>query len=145
MKRPMSICCGIKGSVTYHMGECRKYNLPDTFGLGPGVDDCCTHFACMYCASHQEMRELAIRGVDGPGMTIRPAMICCHMADLARLSALILVLSGLVPPHSCDIFFVVKPAALACAVQYSAHSHNSQSDAYVSKVCCCDQVCMSWM
>jgi len=31
----------------------RKYNLPTTFGLPPGCDDCCVHFFCMYCASHQ--------------------------------------------------------------------------------------------
>ena len=31
----------------------RKYNLPNTFGLPPGCDDCCVHFFCMYCASHQ--------------------------------------------------------------------------------------------
>ncbi|KAK9803363.1 hypothetical protein WJX73_008872 [Symbiochloris irregularis] len=48
----------------------RKYNLPSTYGLPPGFDDCCTHFFCMYCASHQEMRELAIRGIDGPGMHV---------------------------------------------------------------------------
>ena len=45
----------------------RKYNLPAVFGLPPGFDDCCTHFICMYCASHQEARELVVRGVDGPG------------------------------------------------------------------------------
>lgn len=32
---------------------CRKYDLPPTFGLCPGVDDCIVHFFCMYCASHQ--------------------------------------------------------------------------------------------
>lgn len=48
----------------------RKYNLPAALGLPPGFDDCCVHFVCMYCASHQEMRELAIRGIDGPGMHV---------------------------------------------------------------------------
>lgn len=48
----------------------RKYKLPPTFGLPPGIDDCVVHFICSYCASHQELRELAVRGVDGPGMHI---------------------------------------------------------------------------
>lgn len=48
----------------------RKYKLPPTFGLPPGIDDCLVHFLCAYCASHQEARELAVRGVDGPGMHI---------------------------------------------------------------------------
>ncbi|KAK9821448.1 hypothetical protein WJX81_000342 [Elliptochloris bilobata] len=46
----------------------RKFDLPPTFGLCAGVDDCVTHFFCMYCASHQEMRECAVRGLDGPGL-----------------------------------------------------------------------------
>ena len=49
------------------MGWCRKYNLPPMCGLPPGVDDCCVHFLCMYCASHQELREVMMRGLDGPG------------------------------------------------------------------------------
>jgi hypothetical protein len=95
----------------------RRYQLPPTFCLPPGIDDCLVHFLCFYCASHQvghvslmqmllgrwrwqlgparrqalallnccatvlpgtawyclvpqEMRELAVRGVDGPGMHI---------------------------------------------------------------------------
>ena len=107
----------------------RRYQLPPTFGLPPGLDDCLVgnvgqsgaggmacklfslcclrvvsrpqefatshrgvtcdtsrtaaaaappptaaalqvHFLCFYCASHQEVRELAVRGVDGPGMHI---------------------------------------------------------------------------
>ncbi|GAB4814581.1 hypothetical protein N2152v2_001627 [Parachlorella kessleri] len=48
----------------------RKYKLPAMFGLPPGLDDCLVHFICFYCASHQEIRELAVRGVDGPGMHI---------------------------------------------------------------------------
>ncbi|KDD75311.1 hypothetical protein H632_c751p0 [Helicosporidium sp. ATCC 50920] len=48
----------------------RRYNLPSTFGCPPGVDDFLVHFLCFYCASHQELRELAVRGVDGPGMHI---------------------------------------------------------------------------
>lgn len=48
----------------------RKFHLPPAFGLPPGIDDCLVHFLCMYCASHQELRELALRGVDGPGMHI---------------------------------------------------------------------------
>eukprot|EP00884_Botryococcus_braunii_P006425 jgi/Botrbrau1/15784/Bobra.4_1s0136.1 len=49
----------------------RKYNLPGTLVfLPPGCDDCLTHCFCMYCASHQEMRELPVRGVDGPGLHV---------------------------------------------------------------------------
>ncbi|KAK9850266.1 hypothetical protein WJX84_009716 [Apatococcus fuscideae] len=47
----------------------RRFNLPPTFGLPPGFDDCCTHFCCMYCSSHQELRELLVRGLDGPGIS----------------------------------------------------------------------------
>jgi Cys-rich protein (TIGR01571 family) len=39
----------------------RKWKLPGSFGLPPGVDDCLVHFFCFYCASHQELRELAVR------------------------------------------------------------------------------------
>jgi hypothetical protein len=39
-----------------------------------GIDDCLVHCFCFYCSSHQEMRELAVRGVDGPGL---------HTMDLA--------------------------------------------------------------
>lgn len=45
----------------------RRYELPSTFCLPPGIDDFLVHFFCFYCSSHQEMRELAVRGVDGPG------------------------------------------------------------------------------
>ncbi|KAI3425363.1 hypothetical protein D9Q98_009127 [Chlorella vulgaris] len=48
----------------------RRYKLPPSFGLPPGIDDCLVHFFCFYCAAHQETRELALRGVDGPGMHI---------------------------------------------------------------------------
>ncbi|KAL4419980.1 hypothetical protein ABPG75_007078 [Micractinium tetrahymenae] len=48
----------------------RRYNLPPSCGLPPGIDDCLVHFFCFYCASHQETRELAVRGIDGPGMHI---------------------------------------------------------------------------
>ena len=33
----------------------------------PGFDDCCVHFLCFYCATHQELREAVMRGLDGPG------------------------------------------------------------------------------
>lgn len=46
-----------------------KYGLPPVFCCLPvGVDDFLVHLLCFYCASHQEMRELVIRGVDGPGL-----------------------------------------------------------------------------
>lgn len=48
----------------------RKFHLPPTFCLPPLIDDCLVHFLCFYCASHQELRELAVRGRDGPGMHI---------------------------------------------------------------------------
>lgn len=47
-----------------------RYRLPPTFGLPPGMDDFLTHFLCFYCSSHQELREIAARGVDGPGLHI---------------------------------------------------------------------------
>ena len=31
----------------------RRYQLPPTFCLPPGIDDCLVHFLCFYCASHQ--------------------------------------------------------------------------------------------
>lgn len=46
----------------------RKYNLPPACGLPPGVDDCVVLFFCSYCASHQMLRELELRGVQAPGM-----------------------------------------------------------------------------
>jgi hypothetical protein len=30
---------------------CRRYKLPPTFCLPPGIDDCLVHFFCFYCAS----------------------------------------------------------------------------------------------
>lgn len=53
-----------------------KYGLPPACPFLPlGIDDCLVHCFCFYCSSHQEMRELAVRGVDGPGL---------HTMDLAR-------------------------------------------------------------
>ena len=47
-----------------------KYGLPPAIPCCPlGVDDWLVHLFCFYCASHQEMRELAVRGVDGPGLS----------------------------------------------------------------------------
>lgn len=52
-----------------------KYGLPPACPFLPlGIDDCLVHCFCFYCSSHQEMRELAVRGVDGPGL---------HTMDLA--------------------------------------------------------------
>lgn len=48
----------------------KKYNLPPAFCMPPGVDDYLVHFLCFYCSSYQELREIAVRGVDGPGMCI---------------------------------------------------------------------------
>ncbi|KAL4544872.1 hypothetical protein Ndes2526B_g00808 [Nannochloris sp. 'desiccata'] len=48
----------------------RRFQLPPAFALPPGIDDFLVHFFCLYCASHQEIREMALRGVDGPGMHI---------------------------------------------------------------------------
>lgn len=49
----------------------QKYGLPPAIpGCVPGLDDCLVDFFCFYCASHQLLRELAIRGVDGPGMHV---------------------------------------------------------------------------
>jgi Cys-rich protein (TIGR01571 family) len=46
-----------------------KYGLPPAIPCCPlGIDDYLVHCFCFYCASHQEMRELAVRGVDGPGL-----------------------------------------------------------------------------
>ncbi|BDA45421.1 hypothetical protein COCOBI_07-2080 [Coccomyxa sp. Obi] len=47
----------------------RAFHLPPAFCLPPGIDDCLVHFICMYCASHQEMREAVVRGLDGPGIS----------------------------------------------------------------------------
>ncbi|KAL4420128.1 hypothetical protein ABPG77_000299 [Micractinium sp. CCAP 211/92] len=74
----LATCCGsfliINFSAWYscHARERlrRRYNLPPSFCLPPGIDDCLVHFYCFYCASHQELRELAVRGIDGPGMHI---------------------------------------------------------------------------
>ncbi|KAK9904816.1 hypothetical protein WJX75_003029 [Coccomyxa subellipsoidea] len=48
----------------------RRFRLPSTFGLPESCDDCAVHTCCMYCASHQELRELAVRGVGGPGIHV---------------------------------------------------------------------------
>ncbi|BDA45424.1 hypothetical protein COCOBI_07-2110 [Coccomyxa sp. Obi] len=47
----------------------RRFDLPSAFGLPPGIDDCLVHFICLYCATHQEMREAIARGLDGPGIS----------------------------------------------------------------------------
>jgi len=49
----------------------QKYGLPPAIPCFPlGLDDCLVDFFCFYCASHQLMRELAVRGVDGPGLHV---------------------------------------------------------------------------
>jgi hypothetical protein len=48
----------------------RRWSLPPAFGLPPAIDDWLVHFICFYCSSYQEMRELAVRGVDGPGLHV---------------------------------------------------------------------------
>jgi Cys-rich protein (TIGR01571 family) len=49
----------------------QRYNLPPAIPCcPPGLDDWIVHFFCFYCASHQELRELAIRGIDGPGFHV---------------------------------------------------------------------------
>ena len=45
-----------------------KYGLPPVCCMPLGIDDFLVHCFCFYCASHQEMRELVARGVDGPGL-----------------------------------------------------------------------------
>ena len=81
-----SFSCGIGqifslcGNLGCNFGACyschsrekmrRRYGLPSAFCMPPGIDDFLVHFFCFYCASHQELRELAIRGVDGPGLHI---------------------------------------------------------------------------
>ncbi|CAL5228655.1 g11824 [Coccomyxa viridis] len=47
----------------------RRFKLPPVLLLPPGIDDCIVHFLCTYCASHQEMREAVVRGLDGPGLS----------------------------------------------------------------------------
>lgn len=68
------------GNIGCNFGACyschgrerlrRRFQLPPAFGMPPGIDDFLVHFFCLYCASHQEIREMALRGVDGPGMHI---------------------------------------------------------------------------
>lgn len=81
-----SFSCGVGqifslcGNLGCNFGACyschsrekirRRYGLPSAFCMPPGIDDCLVHFFCFYCASHQELRELAVRGVDGPGLHI---------------------------------------------------------------------------
>lgn len=38
------------------------------------ADDFLVHFLCFYCSSHQEIRELAVRGIDGPGLHIQDVL-----------------------------------------------------------------------
>lgn len=52
----------------------RKYNLPPAFGLPPGIDDCLVSFLCPYFSSHQQLREMLVRGEHGPGLHI--AEVC---------------------------------------------------------------------
>lgn len=83
MHNELSSLCTTAGNFGCNFAACyscharermrRKWSLPPIFGLPPGIDDCLVHFFCFYCSSHQELRELAVRGVDGPGM---------HMFDL---------------------------------------------------------------
>ena len=67
-----NIGCNFGACFSCHSRERlrRRFHLPPAFGLPPGIDDFLVHFFCLYCASHQEIREMALRGVDGPGMHI---------------------------------------------------------------------------
>ena len=67
-----NVCFNFSALYSCHAREKmrRRYKLPPALGLPPGVDDFLVHFFCLYCAVYQEMRELSIRGVDGPGMHI---------------------------------------------------------------------------
>lgn len=67
-----NVGCNFAACASCHARERlrRRYGLPPAFGLPPGIDDCAVHFLCFYCASHQELREMALRGVDGPGLHI---------------------------------------------------------------------------
>ena len=67
-----NIGCNFGACYSCHAREKmrRRFGLPPAFGLPPGIDDCAVHFLCFYCSSHQELRELVVRGIDGPGLHI---------------------------------------------------------------------------
>ncbi|DBB02782.1 TPA: hypothetical protein ACH3X1_013614 [Trebouxia sp. C0004] len=67
-----SFCLSFVGFTTCHsrLHMRRKYGLQSACCLPQRIDDCLVHTCCMYCASHQEIRELAYRGHDGPGISI---------------------------------------------------------------------------
>lgn len=67
-----NIGCNFGACYSCHAREKmrRRFHLPPAFGLPPGIDDCVVHFLCFYCSSHQELRELVVRGIDGPGLHI---------------------------------------------------------------------------
>lgn len=66
----------------------RRYKLPPVFGLPPGIDDFVAHFFCLYCSVYQEMRELTIRGVDGPGLHILDVLPGSYAAAPGGLEAI---------------------------------------------------------
>jgi len=66
----------------------RRYKLPPAFGLPPGIDDFVAHFFCLYCSVYQEMRELTIRGVDGPGLNILDVLPGSYAAAPGGLEAI---------------------------------------------------------
>ena len=67
-----NVGCNFAACYSCHAREKlrRRYRLPPAFCLPPGIDDFLVHFLCFYCAAHQELREMAVRGIDGPGMHI---------------------------------------------------------------------------
>ena len=61
---------------------CRRYQLPSSFGLPPGIDDFLVHFFCFYCASHQVG---LLSGGRAAGTAARLIAKCCNLAaDMER-------------------------------------------------------------
>lgn len=58
------LCINFAAPYSCHARERlrRRYDLPPTFCLPPGIDDCLTHFFCLYCAAHQ-VRQGGAAGV----------------------------------------------------------------------------------
>jgi Cys-rich protein (TIGR01571 family) len=85
-----NVCFNFSACYSCHAREKirRRYKLPPVFGLPPGIDDFIAHFFCLYCSVYQEMRELTIRGVDGPGLNILDVLPRSYEAAPGGLEAI---------------------------------------------------------
>lgn len=59
---------------------------------------------CFYCASHQELRELAVRGVDGPGLHIQDVLSSSFPPEADQAAAARAELVNYMLSHPPELF-----------------------------------------